>query len=110
MGAKYHHNLAFCDIYYFVKTGSVLLTQLQSNESGFQSNNDVVATLDNLEAQKQVKRTTQFLERKVEKIQEHLETRDRSLNHNLQYEELKQGMKIVSHGDGNRPSSVNVKY
>ena len=56
----------------------------------------MIMTLDDLEAQKQVKRIVQYLENRMEKLQDYLSERDRRLNLNVQYEDLQKEIRSVS--------------
>ncbi|CAG5126014.1 unnamed protein product, partial [Candidula unifasciata] len=79
-----------------IHQGQDVLKSLQENGfSGYSDNQGMIPTLDNLEAQKQVKRVLQYLTNRVDKLQEFLEDRDRSLNANMQYAEWKRNVKVV---------------
>ncbi|KAK3083009.1 hypothetical protein FSP39_011505 [Pinctada imbricata] len=80
-----------------IRDGRELLARLQqySNDQSTAAEEDAVTTLDNLEDQKQVKRMIQYLEGRVDKLQQVLEDRDRSLSINLQYEDLQRNIKTV---------------
>ncbi|GFO38536.1 sec14 domain and spectrin repeat-containing protein 1 [Plakobranchus ocellatus] len=79
-----------------IRQGQEVLKSLQENGySGYHDSQGTVPTLDNLEAQKQVKRVLQYLTNRVDKLQDLLEERDRSLNANLQFEEWKRNVKTV---------------
>lgn len=73
--------------------GHDLLTRLKLPGN---SEEDTASTLDNLEEQKQVKRLITYLENRVDKLQNLLEDRDRSLSLNLQYEDFQRNVKHVS--------------
>ncbi|XP_064597993.1 SEC14 domain and spectrin repeat-containing protein 1-B-like [Liolophura sinensis] len=76
-----------------LRQGRDVLNQLQrEGTSGF--HNDA-STLDNLESQRQVKRMIQYLEVKVDKVQEFLDDQDQALSHNVQFSELESGFKKV---------------
>ncbi|KAK6166178.1 hypothetical protein SNE40_022937 [Patella caerulea] len=79
-----------------IRQGRDVLSNLQDKANGrFHSGNESVSTLDNLEAQKQVNRVIQYLENRVDKLQDFLEDRDKSLNMNMQTEEWKRSIKTV---------------
>ncbi|OWF44350.1 SEC14 domain and spectrin repeat-containing protein 1 [Mizuhopecten yessoensis] len=79
-----------------IRDGGELLSQLRRHRDPPQGQDkDSVWTLDDLEAQKQVKRLIQYIENRVEKLQNYLENRDRTLSLNLQYEELHRDIKTV---------------
>nr|KAI8744805.1 SEC14 domain and spectrin repeat-containing protein 1-B-like [Biomphalaria glabrata] len=79
-----------------IRQGQELLTTLSENRlSGYSDNQGFVPTLDNLEVQKQVKRVLQYLTNKVDKLQDYLEDKDRSMNSSIQYEEWKRNIKTV---------------
>ncbi|KAJ8320412.1 hypothetical protein KUTeg_001999 [Tegillarca granosa] len=80
-----------------IREGKELLARLQQAEShGHLPGEEAFATtLDNLEAQKQVKRSIQYLENRVDKLKYFLEDKDKSLSHNLQYEDLQRDIKRV---------------
>ncbi|KAK3802342.1 hypothetical protein RRG08_034490 [Elysia crispata] len=79
-----------------IRQGQSLLKSLQeTNYSGYSDNQGTVPTLDNLEAQKQVKRVLQYLTNRVDKLHDMLEDRDKSLNANMQFEEWKRNVKTV---------------
>jgi hypothetical protein len=54
-----------------------------------------VTTLDNLEAQKQVKRLIQYIESRVEKIRAYLEDRDMTLNVEVQRDSVQREIRQV---------------
>ena len=62
-----------------------------------------VTTLDNLEAQKQVKRMLQYLESRVDKVAAYLENRDRSLNMDVQRDTVQREIRQVTCFLGGRP-------
>ncbi|XP_046554784.1 SEC14 domain and spectrin repeat-containing protein 1-like [Haliotis rubra] len=80
-----------------ISSGKDLLNRLQydSSQSGFRSEDEVIPTLDNLEAQKQTKRVIQYLENRVEKLQDFLDDRDKYLNLSMKYSEWKRKVKSV---------------
>jgi hypothetical protein len=69
------------------------------------SEEDTASTLDNLEDQKQVKRLITYLENRVDKLQNLLEDRDRSLSLNLEYEDFQRNVRNVS-----QELSAGVKF
>ena len=83
--------MIFLSVGYFV--GHDLLTRLKPPGN---SEDDPASTLDNLEDQKQVKRLITYLENRVDKLQNLLEDRDRSLSLNLEYEDFQRNVKHVS--------------
>ena len=54
-----------------------------------------VTTLDNLEAQKQVKRTLQYIENRLDKVAAYLDSRDRSLNIDVQRDGVQREIRQV---------------
>ena len=56
---------------------------------------DAVTTLDNLEAQKQVKRTLQYIENRLDKLQNFLEDQDRSLHMNVLRDDVQKEFRQV---------------
>ena len=56
-----------------------------------------VTTLDNLESQKQVKRTLQYIENRIDKIQNFLQEQDRSLHMNVLRDELQKEFRQVGY-------------
>ena len=56
---------------------------------------DAVTTLDNLEAQKQVKRTLQYIENRLDKIQNFLEDQDMSLHMNVLRDDVQKEFRQV---------------
>lgn len=54
-----------------------------------------VATLDNLEALKQVKRMLQYIENRVDKIRTYLENRDRDLHIDVQRDSVQREIRQV---------------
>lgn len=87
----WHYDILTIYLVYFV--GHDLLTRLKLPGN---SEEDTASTLDNLEEQKQVKRLITYLENRVDKLQNLLEDRDRSLSLNLQYEDFQRNVKHVS--------------
>ncbi|KAH9498307.1 S14 domain and spectrin repeat-containing protein 1 [Bulinus truncatus] len=79
-----------------IRQGQELLTTLSENRaSGYSDSQGFVPTLDHLEVQKQVKRVLQYLTNRVDKLQDLLEDKDRSLNSSIQYEEWKRNINTV---------------
>ena len=56
---------------------------------------EAAITLDNLEAQKQVKRTLQYIENRLDKIQNFLENQDRSLHMNVLRDDVQKEFRQV---------------
>ena len=76
-------------------TGQELLQKLQQYSDVAMRGEESVTTLDNLEAQKQVKRMIQYIESRVEKIRAYLENRDRSLNVEVQRDTVQREIRQV---------------
>ena len=98
----YYH----CNILYLLAIsyiGQELLQKLQHYSDIAMQGQESVTTLDNLEAQKQVKRMLQYLESRVDKVAAYLENRDRSLNMDVQRDTVQREIRQVTCFLGGRP-------
>jgi hypothetical protein len=75
--------------------GQELLQKLQQYSDVAMRGEESVTTLDNLEAQKQVKRLIQYIESRVEKIRAYLEDRDMTLNVEVQRDSVQREIRQV---------------
>ena len=75
--------------------GHDLLQKLQQYNEASMHGDDAVTTLDNLEAQKQVKRTLQYIENRLDKLQNFLEDQDRSLHMNVLRDDVQKEFRQV---------------
>lgn len=80
-------------MYFFL--GRELLLKLQQYNEAAMPGDGSVTTLDNLESQKQVKRTLQYIENRLDKIQNFLEDQDRSLHMNVLRDDLQKEFRQV---------------
>ena len=77
--------------------GKGLLSRLHQHEDTIlPGDEEPVSTLDHLEAQKQVKRLIQYMDNRIDKLQNLLEDEDRSVITNQKFEDLQRHIKSVS--------------
>ncbi|KAL4216901.1 S14 domain and spectrin repeat-containing protein 1 [Mactra antiquata] len=75
--------------------GQDLLQKLQQYSDMPVKDEEAVTTLDNLEAQKHVKRMLQYIENRVDKIRNYLDNRDRSLHVDVQRDTVQREIRQV---------------
>ena len=99
------HNVLYLLAISFI--GQELLQKLQHYSDIAMQGQESVTTLDNLEAQKQVKRMLQYLESRVDKVAAYLENRDRSLNMDVQRDTVQREIRQVTCVLGGRPLQMS---
>jgi len=92
---KGHLVPCICKVPVVLCPGRDLLVRLDAYGVAAMPGQEAVTTLDNLEAQKHVKRTLGYLESRVERVEAYLESRGRNLNLDVQRDTVQREIRQV---------------